>query len=427
MRRNSAEMRLIMLNKAKEKLKELAKKGGIYRVVYRNLQAWKKKYTFYRQYYHLPIEENLVVFESFMGKNCSCSPKALYLAMLHDEAYKDFQFIWVINNVKSHAYLNKNRNTKVVKRLSPEFHKAMAQAKYLIFNSGIPAYISLKKEQIYVQTWHGTPLKRLGCDIKIDGSASFNQKEIYKQYRTNGKRFTYLLSPSAFTTKKLSSAFDLSEKRKKEIIVEEGYPRNDALFQFTREQIEQIKKKLKIPEEKKIVLYAPTFRDNNFEFAYGFKYDGGMDFDLLKEQLGEDIVVLFRAHLQIADKFDFSKYKDFIYNVSKYNDINDLYIISDLLITDYSSVFFDYANLKRPIIFYMYDLEQYQNEIRDFYLDLSELPGPIIKEQTELVDQMRELLEQFEYTEKYQKFNEKFNYLDSSNCSNKVLQKIIHL
>ncbi len=417
------------MKKLKSKIKNIlqnkAKNSEWYRTLLRKLQNLSRQLNFYKLYKSEKTDDKLVVFEAFQGRSYGCSPKALYLEMQRDEKYKDYRFVWAVNNVEKHASLKKNKNTKVVKRLSDSYHKSLAQAKYIIFNSGMPAYVKLKKDQIYVQTWHGTPLKRLGCDIVATGNAAFNQKETKDRYIINGKKFNYLLSPSAYTTEKLSSAFALTPEIRESIIVEKGYPRNDALFQYTSEDIATFKEKLKLPKDKKVVLYAPTFRDNHFEYSVGFKFNGDLDYDLLKEAVGEDCIILFRAHCQIADKFDFKKYEGFIYNVSNYEDVNELYAISDLLITDYSSVFFDYANLKRSMIFYMFDLEEYQNDVRDFYLDLEELPGPIVKTQEELTKVLKDQLYNFHYDEKYLRFNNKFNYLDGPDCSKKVLEYII--
>lgn len=413
-------------NKIKNKLSALSKENETYRYLYRQLLYFNRKRNYKKSSKQVAVNEKMVIFEAFQGRSYACSPKALYLAMLNDEKYKDYQFVWAVNNEDKHKYLKKNKNTKVVKRLSDPYHKAMAQAKYIVFNSGVPNYITLKKEQVYVQTWHGTPLKRLGCDIEATGNALFNLKEIRTKYTKNGKEFSYLLSPSAFTTEKLCSAFNVSPERREQIVIEEGYPRNDALFKYTNEEIASFKEKLKLPEGKKVILYAPTFRDNHYENSVGFKYNGEMDFDRLREAIGEDCVILFRAHCQIADKFNFKAQEGFVYDVSNYEDVNELYIISDLLITDYSSVFFDYANLKRPMIFFMYDLDEYQNDVRDFYLDLEELPGPIVMTQEEVTEQIKKLNKEFVYDEKYKKFNERFNYLDGSDCSRKVLERIIH-
>ena len=122
---------------------------------------------------------------------------------------------------------------------------------------------------------------------------------------------------------------------------------------------------------------------------------------------------------------DISKYKGFVINVAHYDEINELYLASDAIITDYSSIFFDFANLHRPMFFYMYDYDDYKNNLRDFYISLDELPGPIAKTQDELeknisnIDKMQD-----KYAKKYAKFNKKYNYLDDGNASERVLKVI---
>ena len=189
-----------------------------------------------------------------------------------------------------------------------------------------------------------------------------------KRYRLEAKKFSYFISPSKYCTEKFTSAWDLKASGKENIIIEKGYPRNDFLFKYEEKDIDRIKKDIfgtdyiEKLSNKKIILYAPTYRANQHETALGYVYKEEVDFDKLREKLEEDYVILFRAHYFVANSFEFDKYSGFVYNVSSIDDINDLYIISDMLITDYSSVFFDYANLKRPIIFYMYDLEHYRDE-----------------------------------------------------------------
>jgi CDP-glycerol glycerophosphotransferase len=133
-------------------------------------------------------------------------------------------------------------------------------------------------------------------------------------------------------------------------------------------------------------------------------------------------VILFRTHYLISKAIDLSEYEGFVYNVSTYSDINDLYILADMIITDYSSAFFDYANLKRPLLFYMYDLDDYRNNMRDFYIDLEELPGPVIRGEQELYDEIKGIGTYWDrYREKYEAFNRKFNYLDDRDSSKRVL------
>ena len=172
-------------------------------------------------------------------------------------------------------------------------------------------------------------------------------------------------------------------------------------------------------------MYAPTYRSDQHETGVGYTYKEEVDFSRLQEEIGDKYIILFRPHYFIANSFDFEKYNGFVYNVSEIDDINELYIISDMLITDYSSVFFDYANLKRPMIFYMYDLEHYKDESNGFYIDLKELPGNIVKTQEDLEKEILALDKNFVYDEKYKKFNEKYNYLDDGNASMRVVEKII--
>ena len=174
-----------------------------------------------------------------------------------------------------------------------------------------------------------------------------------------------------------------------------------------------------------IILYAPTWRDNQHEAGVGYTYKTEVDFDKLQKELGQDYIILFRAHYFVSNQFNFERYKGFIYNVSDLDDINELYVIADLLITDYSSVFFDYANLKRPIVYYMYDFEAYKNEMRGFYIDLKELPGNIVRTEEELIKDIKEVTNNFKYDKKYKKFNEKYNYLDDGNASKRVIERIV--
>ena len=150
------------------------------------------------------------------------------------------------------------------------------------------------------------------------------------------------------------------------------------MYHPDREEIAaDIKRKLNIPEGKKIILYAPTWRDDEYYGRGEYKFSLKLNLGLLKKELGDDHIVLLRTHYFIADHLDTTGVEDFAINVSKYDDITELYLISDILITDYSSVFFDYANLRRPILFYTYDLDKYRDMLRGFYLDIEkDVPGP---------------------------------------------------
>ena len=235
-----------------------------------------------------------------------------------------------------------------------------------------------------------------------------------------------MVSPSKFCTEKYISAFNLKKVGKDKCILETGYPRNDALFTFDDKYVNNLKKELGIPRDKKIILYAPTWRDNQYKTGTGYSYNLALDFDKFRDKFSKDYVILFRTHYLVAEAIDLNKYKGFIYNVSDYSDINDLYILADMIITDYSSVFFDYANLRRPMIFYMYDLEEYKNNMRDFYFSLDELPGPIVESEEDLYKEIKNIDKYWNtYKEKYDKFNKRFNYLDDKDSSKRVLDIII--
>ena len=260
------------------------------------------------------------------------------------------------------------------------------------------------------------------------GNALNSLKDVRYKYKTDAEKYSYLLSPSDFCTEKLTSCFNLKENNPNCKIIQEGYPRNDFLSNYNENDVKNIKEKLNINNigNKKIILYAPTWRDNQHTSGVGYTYKVDVDFDLLREKLEKEYIILFRAHYLVANSFDFEKYKGFIYDVSNYESINDLYVIADLLITDYSSVFFDYAILKRPMIFYMYDLKEYKEDIHGFYIDLEELPGDIVETEEDLLIEIDRVMKNFKFDDKYQKFHNKFNSMEDGNASKRVLEKILN-
>lgn len=389
------------------------------------LKALRKVYYVLGFRSRYKTNEKIIFFEAFMGRQMSCSPKALYREMLSNEQYSDFIKVWAFKNPKDYEELIEDEKTILVKYRSSEYYKYCAKAKYWINNFRMPEEIIPKKNQVYVQCWHGTPLKRLGYDIKEYNMAQNSTESQRKTYSEDAKRYTYVLSPSDFYTEKFTSAFHLKALGKEHVFIQKGYPRNDFLYTLTDEGIAELKISLKIPEGKKVILYAPTWRDNQHEPGVGYTYNLGINFDKLYHELSEEYVILFRAHYLVSNGFDFDKYHGFVMDVCQYDDINHLYAVSDLLITDYSSVFFDYANLKRPMLFYMYDKVEYKDTIRGFYIDLEELPGPIIEKEEELIPWIKQVTtEPFVYSEKYQIFNQTYNPYNRP-CSKEVLEAII--
>lgn len=404
----------------------IAEKSVFFRNILRKTLNILRKIKYKLNTLGVKVDDNIIIFCSFNGKSYSCSPKAIYNFMLNNDEYANFKFVWAFDKKDKYDFLKENKNTLVVKMNSKEYQKYLATAKYWIFNYKIPDYLYPKKNQVFMQCWHGTPLKRLGCDLIHFDNVLNTMKGMKKRYKIEASKFTYFLSPSKFASEKFISAWNLKEIGKENIIVEKGYPRNDFLFNYTEEDVKNIKKKLGIEQDiRKIILYAPTYRSNQHEAGVGYTYKEEVDFESLKEKFGDKYIILFRAHYFIANAFDFEKYKNFVYDVSKIDDINELYIIADLLITDYSSVFFDYANLKRPMIFYMYDLEHYRDKSNGFYIDLSELPGAITETQQELENEIQNIDKNFKYDEKYKRFNEKYNYLDDGHAADRVVEECI--
>lgn len=416
-----------MKKKLKKYIESLAKKNLLFRNLIRKF-IYIYKYLIYGiTKMRTKIDDKTIIFVAYGGKAYACSPKAIYQYMIKQDKYEDYKFIWAFKDCERYKYLENNNNTTVVKYNSKQYNKYLAQAKYWVFNFKIPEYIYPKKRQVFLQCWHGTPLKRLGYDLVHFDNALNTVKEMKKRYKIEAKKISYFLSPSKAATERFVSAWNLKEFGKEEIIIEKGYPRNDFLYNYTEEDVKAVKEKLKIQDcEKKIILYAPTYRGNQHEVGVGYVYKEEVNFEKLQKELQEEFIILFRPHYFIGNRFDFEKYKGFVYNVAEVDDINELYIISDMLITDYSSVFFDYGNLKRPIIFYMYDMEQYSEESNGFYIDVEEeLPGKIVRTEEELIKEIKRERKELKYEERYKKFNKKYNYLDDGRASERVVEVFV--
>ena len=412
------------MKKVKAVLTNLAKENLFFRKIFRGVLNVYKYIRYKFRGIGKKIDENMVFFSSFNGKYYTDSPKAIYLYMKNNPEFKNYKFVWAFIEPENYKELEDER-TILVKQNTKKYEEYLIKSKYWVINHRIYDYIYPKKEQVYVQCWHGTPLKRLGFDLQKADNALNTLNEMQNKYLIEAKKLNYMVSPSKFTSEKLCSAFNLKKVHKENNIIEQGYPRNDFLYNYTEEDVKKIKQKLGIDGiNKKIILYAPTWRDNQHQSGVGYTYKTEVDFDKLQKELQDEYIILFRAHYFVSNSFDFEKYKGFIYNVSDIDDVNETYIVSDILITDYSSVFFDYANLKRPMIFYMYDFEEYKDEMRGFYIDINELPGEITKTEDELINAIRHT-KNFEYNKKYKKFNDKFNYLDDGQATGRTVEKII--
>ena len=369
---------------------------------------------------HIKIDNKTIMFIAYHGKGYLCNPKAVHKELLKDEKFKDYNFIWAISG----RNLPEVAGAKVVRYNGVKYFYYLAKSKYWIFNCKMPKYIIKKEGQVYIQTWHGTPLKRLAHDIQLSNDATFyrskvTRDEMVKSYDIDAAKYNYLLSPNRFSTERFESCFRVNRER----IVETGYPRNDFLANLTEIQIDEIKDKLGIDKNKKVLLYAPTWRDNQFN-AKGYSIKVKADFDKWKEALGEEWIILVKPHYLIVNAMEIKEEKGRLMLLDDKYDINELYAISDIMITDYSSVFFDYSILNRPILFYMYDLNEYKDELRGFYLDIyKDLPGPIIENEDELLNNL--ITGKYkEFEERRKEFINRFNYLDDGKAAKRVIELI---
>lgn len=410
--------------KATALLKNIAKRSTALRIIMRTCMYGMYKVRYSMRAASSRTDDRLVAFSAYSGKNYACSPKAVYEYMLKEERFSGYRFVWIFDDPEKYSFLEENRDTRVVGKGSAGCEHALAEAKYWIFNFRAPDHWVPKKDQIYVQCWHGTPLKRLGYDITNSDNAMNSVKEIRTKYRTDAQRFDYIISSCPFVTEKFTSAWDLDASDRYGDVLETGYPRNDFLNVYTDKDADEIRRRLDIADcGRKIILYAPTWRDNQHDSESGYVYRSPVDFDYLRDKLEDEYIILFRAHYLVADDFDFDAYRGFIYDVSGYDDINDLYIAADLLITDYSSVFFDYAILNRPILFYMYDMEEYRDEMRGFYLNIDELPGSVVRTERELVDSIK-AVDTGDCGELHREFNDRYNSMNDGKAAERLADRI---
>lgn len=389
--------------------------------IMRTLKRWAGKVIriLYKLTYRLVrVDDQLVIFISFHGRGYSDNPRAIYEQMKKDPRWKDYRFIWFIKN---HQQKNiQIEGAQVYEYFSLPYFYYLSKAKYWVINCKMPTYICKKPEQIYLQTWHGTPLKRLAHDIDVSEDTTFYRSAItYEQmchsYDIDVARYNYMISPNAFCTQVFPHAFGVPESK----LIETGYPRNDFIVNASEKEKEAIRQKFHVPKDKKVILYAPTWRDNSY-VAAGYTFELQANFYRWKEMLSDEYVVVFKPHYLIINTFENDpNLQDFLISIPASAEINELYVISDCLITDYSSVFFDYAILNRPIYFYMYDIESYAKDLRGFYLDIyQDLPGSIYEKEEDLLEAVKA---HYFDQEKMTAFRKRFNNLDDGHAANRVV------
>ncbi|GMA43645.1 hypothetical protein GCM10025853_11020 [Tetragenococcus halophilus subsp. halophilus DSM 20339] len=239
---------------------------------------------------------------------------------------------------------------------------------------------------IYIQTWHGTPLKKLGSDIQEVAMPGTNTEQYKNNFIFEASRWNYLIAPNEYSEHIFKHAFQFQND-----ILETGYPRNDELVNNRNKQSLQneLKEKIIGKKEGRVILYAPTWRDDYFIKKGIYKFYMPFDLKKLLNCLDQEDTLVIRPHYLVGDSIDTEGFEDRV-KVCVHENINELYLISDLLITDYSSVMFDFAILRRPMLFYPYDIAHYKEKLRGFYFDYNKVPGPIAEDEESFYDLLRQ-------------------------------------
>lgn len=324
--------------------------------------------TLYRVYFYigswlvnllklfLMTDDKLIVFNSFGGRKYDDSPKCIYEAMIKDPRFDDYQFVWAFINPDSFVI----PRGKIIKCDTFTYFKTLLKARVWVTNSTMERGLRFKGSRtFYFNSWHGTPIKLMGRDID-KSNASF---------RSKGAKCPYdvFCAQSQFDADVFKKSFHVPEQAMKVI----GLPRNDELVNNAGEERKNIVRELLgIPNDKKVILYAPTYREYAKDEYKNCVMAPPINLDKWKDSLGKEYVLLFRAHYEVVKVLNVTS-NDFVKDVSAYPSLNDLMIVSDMLISDYSSIFFDYSIMGKPMLCFAYDYDEYQSR-RGMYFDVRE-------------------------------------------------------
>ena len=369
----------------------------------------------YTKYYERQkIKENQIIYQSYDGTSISGNVFYMFKEMYNDNFYDNYKKYIVSNqnqirNIKKFLR-NKNliKNVKVVVFHSRKYCKLLATSKYLINNSTFPSYYIKKEGQVYINTWHGTPLKAMGRNIKNSPNELGNTQR-------NFMMADYLIYQNEFMFNKMREDYMLDNFYKGKYLIS-GYPRNDIYY--NDDSRTKIRKELEI-DDKKVLVYMPTWRgslvskENVIQLHY-------LMYLLLKldNSTKDDTIIYVKLHNYASSMINFNEFK----NIRKFPDNYETYEflnIADALITDYSSVFFDYANTKRKIILFAYDKKEYLKN-RGLYIKYDNLPFKIVETMEELQKEIEDLKEYEQYEDFYNSF---CNY-DSPNTAKQLCDYI---
>ncbi|MFF4649291.1 CDP-glycerol glycerophosphotransferase family protein [Streptomyces sp. NPDC001380] len=323
----------------------------------------------------LPVVKGQVVFESHLGKQYSDSPRALYEELRRRGA--------PIRPVWAHSGSPEGfpEDARLVRRWSWPYLRALAQAEFWVDNQGFPLKLAKRPGTTYIQTWHGSALKKMGFDMPAFKRMPYAEQE---EYQRALDRFDHFLVRSEHDVRTLARAYRIGEER----LLRTGYPRNDVLAQ-RRPRDTALMESLGIDPDKPVVLYAPTFRADAAGQVRGFTLP--FDPDDFADRFGDRLTLLVRCHYLNSVVLPPSV-RGRVVDVSRVPDVTPLLLMADALVTDYSSVMFDYALLDRPMVFFAYDLEEYSEDTRGTYFDLVEkAPGPVVRDTEALYAALEDL------------------------------------
>ncbi len=311
------------------------------------------------------------------------------------------------------------QTAECVRHRSPEWFEALATAKYIVTSTHLPTYFRRRKGQVVLQTWQGTPLKRIGTDFE---KVWFTDAGYLEHLKEEVPQWSLLVAGSRWAAPVLRRAFDYRGK-----LLESGYPRNDLLFAPDREKTaERVRERLGLPEGKQVVLYAPTFREDRRLPEGGYQLNLQLDLAAARAALGDDQVLLVRGHEVVRGQLPEAG-NGYVWDVSTYPDMAELLLIADVLVTDYSAAVFDFMNTGRPVLFFTYDLEHYRDNLRGFSLDLeASAPGPLLSTSAEVVAALGDLPKvTAECADKYEAFREAYCDLDDGAAAARVVDALL--
>lgn len=354
--------------------------------------------TIYRFFRNSKLS-NSILFESFQGKVIGDNPYAIFEEVLSRNP--SFELIFTVS-----AKTKAPEGAKGVRHGSIAWLKALANSKVLVNNTNFPGYFRKRPGQTYIQTWHGTPLKRLGRDIvDVVPTGSY-----LRMMDREASYWDFLVSPSGYCSEIFPSTFGY-----RGTILETGYPRNDILINQASKR-DLIRRSLGIADGQQAVLYAPTWRDSQRTATGNWK-----PVNFLPGSLGDNVTVLFRGHTNTHSAHTAQVAQGTI-DVTNYKNVAELYLAADVLVTDYSSSMFDFSVTGKPMIFLAPDFDDYVAK-RGFYFDFEQLaPGPILRDSSFLRKSLESIDSQkAEYAQRYLAWQVKFNKLEDGFASKRVV------